>query len=62
MVIITAGAQQQEGESSRNLVQWNVNIPLAIKSSPNFKLHVVSNLVDILTYAAWKTSGFHQTV
>ncbi|XP_057568686.1 L-lactate dehydrogenase A chain-like [Hippopotamus amphibius kiboko] len=63
LVIITAGARQQEGESRLNLVQPNVNIfksiiPNIVKYSPNFKLLVVSNPVDILIYAAWKISGF----
>ena len=48
LVIITAGARQQEGESRLNLVQRNVNIfkfiiPNIVKYSPNCKLLVVSN-------------------
>lgn len=48
LVIITAGARQQEGESRLNLVQRNVNIfkfiiPNVVKYSPNCKLLVVSN-------------------
>ncbi|XP_033700935.1 LOW QUALITY PROTEIN: L-lactate dehydrogenase A chain [Tursiops truncatus] len=63
LVIITAGACQQEGESRLNLVQCNVNIfkfiiPNIVKYSPNCKLLVVSNPVDTLTYAAWKVSSF----
>ncbi|CAO2632647.1 L-lactate dehydrogenase A chain, partial [Lemmus lemmus] len=63
LVIITAGARQQEGESRLNLVQRNVNIfkfiiPNVVKYSPNCKLLIVSNPVDILTYVAWKISGF----
>ncbi|EHA99653.1 L-lactate dehydrogenase A chain [Heterocephalus glaber] len=63
LVIITAGARQQEGESRLNLVQCNMNIfkfiiPNVVKYSPNCKLLVVSNPVDILTYVAWKISGF----
>ncbi|EMP24429.1 L-lactate dehydrogenase A chain [Chelonia mydas] len=63
LVIITAGARQQEGESRLNLVQRNVNIfkfiiPNIVKYSPDCKLLVVSNPVDILTYVAWKISGF----
>ncbi|XP_044537353.1 L-lactate dehydrogenase A chain-like isoform X1 [Gracilinanus agilis] len=62
IVVITAGARQQEGESRLNLVQRNVNIlkaiiPDVIKHSPDCKLLVVSNPVDILTYVAWKLSG-----
>ncbi|KAK2103916.1 hypothetical protein P7K49_017772 [Saguinus oedipus] len=63
LVIITAGARQQEGESRLNLVQRNVNIfkfiiPNVVKYNPNCKLLIVSNPVDILTYVAWKISGF----
>ncbi|XP_055150192.1 L-lactate dehydrogenase A chain-like isoform X1 [Symphalangus syndactylus] len=62
LVIITAGTCQQEGESRLNLVQHNVNIfkfiILNVKYSPNCKLLIVSNPVDILTYVAWKISGF----
>ncbi|KAM8940069.1 L-lactate dehydrogenase A chain [Pelodytes ibericus] len=63
LVIITAGARQQEGESRLNLVQRNVNIfkfiiPNIVKYSPNSMLMVVSNPVDTLTYVAWKISGF----
>jgi malate/lactate dehydrogenase len=48
LVIITAGARQQEGESRLNLVQRNVNIfkfiiPNVVKYSPNCKLLIVSN-------------------
>uniref|UniRef100_A0A671DPV6 L-lactate dehydrogenase n=1 Tax=Rhinolophus ferrumequinum TaxID=59479 RepID=A0A671DPV6_RHIFE len=63
LVIITAGACQQEGESHLNLVQHSVNIfkfiiPNVVKYSPNCKLLIVSNPVDTLTYVAWKLSGF----
>ncbi|XP_016325014.1 L-lactate dehydrogenase A chain-like [Sinocyclocheilus anshuiensis] len=62
VVVVTAGARQQEGESRLNLVQRNVNIfkfiiPNIMKYSPNCILLVVSNPVDILTYVAWKLSG-----
>ncbi|KAG2462059.1 LDHA dehydrogenase, partial [Polypterus senegalus] len=63
LVVVTAGARQQEGESRLNLVQRNVNIfkfiiPNIVKYSPDCILLVVSNPVDILTYVAWKLSGF----
>uniref|UniRef100_A0A8C8G409 L-lactate dehydrogenase n=1 Tax=Oncorhynchus tshawytscha TaxID=74940 RepID=A0A8C8G409_ONCTS len=72
VVVVTAGARQQEGESRLNLVQRNVNIfkfiiPQIVKYSPNAILLVVSNPgtrggreggIDILTYVAWKLSGF----
>ncbi|KAM8948544.1 L-lactate dehydrogenase A chain-like isoform 2-T2 [Lycaon pictus] len=63
LAIITAGACQQEGESRLNLIQRNLNIfkfiiPNIVKYSPNCKLLVVSNPVDIFTYVAWKITGF----
>nr|XP_034370201.1 L-lactate dehydrogenase A chain-like [Arvicanthis niloticus] len=63
LVIITAGACQQEGESWFNLVQQNVNffkfiIPSTVKYSPHCKLLIVSNPVAILTYVAWDISDF----
>ncbi|XP_012692821.1 L-lactate dehydrogenase A chain [Clupea harengus] len=62
VVVVTAGARQQEGESRLNLVQRNVGIfkfiiPQIVKHSPNCIMLVVSNPVDILTYVAWKLSG-----
>ncbi|TNN13176.1 L-lactate dehydrogenase A chain [Schistosoma japonicum] len=63
IVVITAGARQNEGESRLNLVQRNVDIfkhiiPNVVKYSPNCIIVVVSNPVDILTYVARKLSGF----
>lgn len=48
VVVVTAGARQQEGESRLNLVQRNVNIfkfiiPNIVKHSPNCIILVVSN-------------------
>lgn len=62
LIVITAGARQQEGESRLNLVQKNVNIfknivPPLVKHSPNAMFLVVSNPVDIMTYVTWKISG-----
>lgn len=63
LVVITAGARQEKGETRLNLVQRNVAIlKLMISSivqfSPHCKLVVVSNPVDVLTYATWKISQF----
>ncbi|XP_028916076.1 L-lactate dehydrogenase A chain-like [Ornithorhynchus anatinus] len=65
LVVITAGARQVDGETRLDLVKRNVDIfkliiPNIIKYSPNCKLLVVSNPVDVLTYVAWKMSGFPQ--
>ncbi|CAH8661245.1 unnamed protein product [Heterobilharzia americana] len=63
IVVITAGARQNEGESRLNLVQRNVEIykfiiPQVVKYSPDCILIIVSNPVDVLTYVAHKLSGF----
>lgn len=63
LCIVTAGARQIPGESRLNLLQRNVNlfeliIPPLAKYSPETILMIVSNPVDILTYIAWKLSGF----
>ncbi|XP_027457770.2 L-lactate dehydrogenase A-like 6A [Zalophus californianus] len=65
LVVITAGARQEKGETRLNLVQRNVDIfKLMISSitqySPRCKMIVVSNPVDILTYVTWKLSEFPQ--
>jgi len=65
IVVITAGARQREGESRLNLVQRNVDIfkgmiPKIVQNSPDCIIVVVSNPVDVLSYVAWKLSGFPQ--
>ncbi|XP_058161641.1 L-lactate dehydrogenase C chain isoform X2 [Dasypus novemcinctus] len=62
IVIVTAGVRQNKGESRLDLVQRNVNImkliiPDIVRHSPDCKILVVSNPVDILTYVVWKLSG-----
>ena len=63
LVIITAGAAQKPGESRLNLVERNIAIFKSILSDvvkycPNAILLIVSNPVDIMTYATLKISGF----
>lgn len=63
LCIITAGARQNPGESRLNLLQRNVAlfrhiVPPLAKFSPDCIILVVSNPVDVLTYVAWKLSGF----
>lgn len=65
IVIVTAGANQQPGETRLDLVQKNIKIFESIIpeiSKRDFKgiLLIVSNPVDILTYAAIKLSGLPQ--
>ena len=62
IVIVTAGANQQPGETRLDLVKNNINIfksiiPEIKKRNFSGILLVVSNPVDILTYAAVKLSG-----
>ncbi|BAF18466.1 L-lactate dehydrogenase B [Oryza sativa Japonica Group] len=63
LVIVTAGARQIPGETRLNLLQRNVSlfrkiVPAAAEASPESVLVIVSNPVDVLTYVAWKLSGF----
>ncbi|KAJ9555207.1 hypothetical protein OSB04_009821 [Centaurea solstitialis] len=63
LVIVTAGARQIPGESRLNLLQRNLAlfskmIPPLAAGSPEAIMLVVSNPVDVLTYVAWKLSGF----
>eukprot|EP00270_Netrium_digitus_P016083 TRINITY_DN5721_c0_g1_i2.p1 TRINITY_DN5721_c0_g1~~TRINITY_DN5721_c0_g1_i2.p1 ORF type:complete len:360 (-),score=89.55 TRINITY_DN5721_c0_g1_i2:171-1250(-) len=60
--VVTAGARQRDGESRLSLVGRNVSllkliIPKLVEHSPDCILLLISNPVDILTYAAWKISG-----
>jgi L-lactate dehydrogenase len=62
IVVITAGMPQKPGETRLDLVKKNVAIfqdmvPQIAAAAPNAILLVVSNPVDILTYATLKISG-----
>lgn len=62
LCIVTAGARQHPGESRLSLTARNVNllksiVPELVKHSPGTILLMISNPVDILTWAAWKLSG-----
>lgn len=63
IVIVTAGANQKPNETRLDLVHKNVAIyksiiPQIVESGFSGILLIVSNPVDILTYAAVKLSGF----
>ena len=63
LVIITAGAAQKPGENRLNLLERNVAIFKSILSDvvkycPDAILLIVTNPVDIMTYATLKISGF----
>lgn len=62
VVVITAGAAQKQGETRLELTKRNVDvyreiIPSITKHTEKAILIVVSNPVDVLTYAAVKFSG-----
>jgi L-lactate dehydrogenase len=62
IVIITAGVGQKPGETRIDLLRRNIDvfrqiIPRVVERNRDCILLVVTNPVDILTYAAWKISG-----
>jgi L-lactate dehydrogenase len=62
IVIITCGIARKPGQSRLDLTQTNVNIlksitPEITKYAPNAMYVIVSNPVDVLTYAFTKFSG-----
>ncbi len=63
IVVISAGASQKPGESRLDLVQKNTAVfrqivPEICRACPDAILLVVTNPVDVLTYATLKISGF----
>lgn len=62
IVIITSGVARKPGQSRLELTQTNVDIikeitPKIVEAAPNAKYIIVSNPVDIITYAFTKLSG-----
>ncbi|MBD3261488.1 MAG: L-lactate dehydrogenase [Candidatus Altiarchaeales archaeon] len=62
-VVLTAGLPRRPGQSRLDLAKNNINlfkqiIPKLVEVNPDCIILVVSNPVDILTYAAYKISGF----
>lgn len=65
LVIVTAGLSRQPGMSRIDLAAKNAKIVKSIvkevvKYAPDCKLMVVSNPVDVMTYVAYKESGFER--
>lgn len=63
VIIITAGANQKEGETRLDLLEKNVKIfksiiPQVVKYAPESILLITSNPVDIMTDITLKMSGF----
>ena len=62
-MVITAGANQKPGETRLDLIEKNTAILQSVIgeiTARDFEgiLLIVSNPVDVLTYAAWKISGY----
>ena len=68
IVVVTAGAKQKPGQTRLELAGTNVELcrtllPRLVELSPNALLLLVTNPVDVLTYAATTFSGLpHQRV
>ena len=63
LVVITAGANQKPGETRLDLIEKNTAILRSIMKEITARpfegiVLVVSNPVDVLTYTAWKLSGY----
>jgi L-lactate dehydrogenase len=63
VVVVSAGTPQREGETRLDLLQRNIAvfkdiIPAIIRNNRDGILLIATNPVDILSYAAWKLSGF----
>ena len=63
IIVITAGIARKPGMSRDDLQNTNAGIvksvtEQAVAKSPNSILIVVSNPLDVMTYVAWKVSGF----
>lgn len=69
VVVITSGIPRKPGMSRDDLISTNANIVKqvtenVIKYSPNAKLVIVSNPLDVMTYQAFMSSGLprHQVI
>ena len=63
IIVVTAGAGQKPGETRLDLVKKNVSIfksiiPQISEVNKDAIMLIVANPVDILTYTAWKISGY----
>ena len=63
LVIITAGIPRKPGMSRSDILDVNLNVMHGIvdamlKHAPTAMLLMVSNPVDVLTYAAWRRTGW----
>ena len=63
LVIITSGSPRKPGMTREDLLQTNANIVGSVtenivKQSPECIIMMLTNPLDIMTYHAWKVSGF----
>lgn len=63
VVIVTAGANQKQGETRTDLLERNVKIfstiiPQIVENAPSTTLVIATNPVDVMTEVALKLSGF----
>ena len=63
LVIITSGSPRKPGMTREDLLQTNANIvgsvtENVVKNSPDCIIMMLTNPLDIMTYHAWKVSGF----
>ena len=63
VVIITSGSPRKPGMTREDLLQTNANIvgsvtEEVVKHSPDCIIVMLTNPLDIMTYHAWKVSGF----
>ena len=66
LIIVTAGVPRKPGMSRSDVLEINVRVTDEIVESvlqyaPNSKMLFVSNPVDILTYRAWKKTGWDRS-
>lgn len=63
MVIVTAGVPRKPGMSRSDVLDTNLAVlygvvDATVKNAPDAMLLIVSNPVDVLTYAAWRRTGW----
>lgn len=66
LIIVTAGIPRKPGMSRSDVMETNVRVideivDNALQYAPDAMILVVSNPVDILTYRAWKKSGWDRS-
>ena len=63
VIVVTAGVARKPGMSHDDLLRTNYNVVRSVveqcvRHSPDAYMIVVTNPVDVMTYAAWKVSGW----